>query len=96
MDGMNRMEAARICDGEREVELAELGDALAYGVDALVGEGECPVFIGEAQHEDAAVLVGEVLGHEPDQVLGDAQPNSDGPSACPAALQRFRDLRSAG
>ena len=42
------------------------------------GEGRRPVLIGDAEHQDAAVLVGELLGHEPHQVLGDAEPNGHG------------------
>ena len=52
-----------------EMELAELGDEFARGVDAVACEGRCPVFVGDAHHGDAAVLVGHFFGHTLHEIL---------------------------
>ena len=62
----------RVSRREREIELAELGDEFAHGI------GGRPVLVGDAHHDDAAVLVGEILGYEPHQVLGDAEVSGHG------------------
>ena len=60
------------------MELAELGDELAEGVDAVASEGRCPVLVGDAHHGDAAVLVGHLFCHTPHEVLRHAEPLGDG------------------
>jgi hypothetical protein len=41
--------------------LAARRDELLQGVDAVTGEGERPVLVGDAQHENATILVGHLL-----------------------------------
>ena len=49
-------------------------EELLQGVDAVPGEGGRPVLVGDAQHENATVLVGHLLRHEAHELLRHAEP----------------------